>query len=956
MKRATCLLAFLFFISISFSNVFAQGTENFENETAGSTTFTENGQGFTITNGPGETTYDIELVSGAGWNGSAPDNKFIDNSSGLPIQNDGTSFTISTSNGADISMTSVYLFISTRALANPTTTLTITGKKDGAVVYTITKTSGFSNVQTFTPNNGFTFINFASEGGVDNSTTKVDEIIFSTTNNADYIALDNFIYDFEVVEADPPEVLSIAVVGTPPTTATAVNFSVTFNEDAFNVTTTDFSLNTSGTTGTISGISGSGSAYTVAVSGISGEGTIRLDLLGGTDIEDAVGNSPPPAFSAGEVHTVSRCFQETYETISTGASTWSSNGVLFAMSPTTLNIENFANAGANDSDRFLSNATDLGTGKMYTISTPGPELFTVESLEVFLSSNGGTSPTNDGSIVFEGKLSGSTLYTITKNSGFPTTAAGIDNGFSVIDFATAGATDHSLTNIDELKITMGGAFNYIAFDNFEHCEEVTAAAPPIVQSINLVGNPVAVSTAVSFDVVFNEVALNVSSDDFILTTTGSAVGTIASLTGSGNAYTVNINTISGEGSLRLDLKGFTNIQDISGNTPPDPFTSGEVHIVSTCDVETFESLSDDTFAWTTNITPFTTGSANLSVVEFTGAGAGASDRFLDNVNDQGTGKVYSISITDTSFMFLGSMAFYVSSILDGTDPTNDGTLTVRGKLDGVQQFEVIKSSGFPTFIGPEKGFFTWDATTEGGTDYSLTVIDELEIELGGAFQYLAIDNFKFCDCPILDLPISGGDQVECNSGQTLTTTATVNTGETVDWYSEATDGVLVADPSLTGAGNITYYAETRNTATGCTSSARTAVSLTINALPTVTFTALADLPSDTGIQTSQGGGTPSGGVYSGTGVTDDGNGTTYSFDPALAGVGTYTITYAFTDSNGCTASAIDDVNVTLPQSPFITTWQTGASNVSITIPTNPGYVYDYSIDWGDGTVENNVTG
>eukprot|EP00903_Cladosiphon_okamuranus_P000764 g762.t1 len=63
----------------------------------------------------------------------------------------------------------------------------------------------------------------------------------------------------------------------------------------------------------------------------------------------------------------------------------------------------------------------------------------------------------------------------------------------------------------------------------------------------------------------------------------------------------------------------------------------------------------------------------------------------------------------------------------------------------------------------------------------------------------------------------------------------------------------------------------------------------------------------TGVQAGLGGGTPTGGVYSGSGVTDDGNGMTYSFDPAAAGVGVHTITYTNTDGNGCVASASDDV-------------------------------------------------
>ena len=82
-----------------------------------------------------------------------------------------------------------------------------------------------------------------------------------------------------------------------------------------------------------------------------------------------------------------------------------------------------------------------------------------------------------------------------------------------------------------------------------------------------------------------------------------------------------------------------------------------------------------------------------------------------------------------------------------------------------------------------------------------------------------------------------------------------------------------------------------------------------NAFPTVTFTAPADVCIDAGVQTGLGGATPMGGVYSGDGVTDDNNGMTYSFDPALANLGTHTITYSYTDGSGCSESASDDVAV-----------------------------------------------
>jgi PKD repeat protein len=41
---------------------------------------------------------------------------------------------------------------------------------------------------------------------------------------------------------------------------------------------------------------------------------------------------------------------------------------------------------------------------------------------------------------------------------------------------------------------------------------------------------------------------------------------------------------------------------------------------------------------------------------------------------------------------------------------------------------------------------------------------------------------------------------------------------------------------------------------------------------------------------------------------------------------------------------------------FETTWETTTANESVTIPTNSAFDYDYTIDWGDGTIENNQMG
>jgi len=60
---------------------------------------------------------------------------------------------------------------------------------------------------------------------------------------------------------------------------------------------------------------------------------------------------------------------------------------------------------------------------------------------------------------------------------------------------------------------------------------------------------------------------------------------------------------------------------------------------------------------------------------------------------------------------------------------------------------------------------------------------------------------------------------------------------------------------------------------------------------------------------------------------------------------------------GCTPESFTITNTaTPPGTGFITTWETTAANETITIPTRPFETYDYTVDWGDGAVDTNVTG
>jgi hypothetical protein len=110
-----------------------------------------------------------------------------------------------------------------------------------------------------------------------------------------------------------PRVSSILRTNSNPTGAASVNYTVTFSETVTGVDISDFSLTTIGITGaTVSGVTGSGTTYTVTVNTGSGNGTIRLDVTDDDSITDSVGltlggsGAGNGNFTTGEVYTVTR--------------------------------------------------------------------------------------------------------------------------------------------------------------------------------------------------------------------------------------------------------------------------------------------------------------------------------------------------------------------------------------------------------------------------------------------------------------------------------------------------------------------------------------------------------------------------------------------------------------------------------------------------------------------------
>ncbi|MCO5259412.1 MAG: gliding motility-associated C-terminal domain-containing protein [Crocinitomicaceae bacterium] len=149
--------------------------------------------------------------------------------------------------------------------------------------------------------------------------------------------------------------------------------------------------------------------------------------------------------------------------------------------------------------------------------------------------------------------------------------------------------------------------------------------------------------------------------------------------------------------------------------------------------------------------------------------------------------------------------------------------------------------------------------------------------------------------------VNAGTDVSICDGNSTTLTATPSLGGgTFTWspatgLSGTTGATVTASPTATQTYTVTYVRS------GCTTTDQ--VIVTINPLPTPSITAVAPLCEDAAVVSLVGTPSGAGGVFSGAGVSGT------NFNPATAGVGTHTITYDYTDANGCFASTTTSITV-----------------------------------------------
>jgi gliding motility-associated-like protein len=218
-----------------------------------------------------------------------------------------------------------------------------------------------------------------------------------------------------------------------------------------------------------------------------------------------------------------------------------------------------------------------------------------------------------------------------------------------------------------------------------------------------------------------------------------------------------------------------------------------------------------------------------------------------------------------------------------------------------------------------------------------------------------------CDCPTVAAPVfSGTPPTVCVGAPLPNLTVATATGTTVDWYSTATGGTPVTSGSLTftpttglPVGTTTFYAEARNTANNCRSATRTAIAITVIALPQMTRPRDTVLCAGSVVRLPNFSGT-AGATYTWTnsnttiGLAANGTNNIPQFN-ATNVTTRQTATIRVTPAIGACTGAIETFTITVEPQPVFTI-------APATCPGRPSTTYNVSVTLGLGVSVNSSAG
>nr|WP_052170063.1 Ig-like domain-containing protein [Massilia sp. JS1662] len=400
-----------------------------------------------------------------------------------------------------------------------------------------------------------------------------------------------------ILVQDAPSVSSIARVGGAGVAgaATSVDYTVTFSESVTGVDASDFALTATGTaSGHIAAVNGSGSTYTITVDSLAGDGTLRLDLnASGTGIQNGSNVAIGGGYTAGATYTLDHTAPNAPSTpdLTSDSGTSSSDDITAAATPViTGTAESGSTVTLYDTNGTTVLGTTTATGGTWSITAStladGAHTLTAKATDAAGNVSNASSSlavTIDTTAPAGVALSASSLVTANAGSGAAvgtlsasdatavTYALATGNGSNDADNAKFALSGNTLA-IGGSALTAGTYHVYLsatdAAGNVNHvAQTILVQDAPTVSSIARVGGAgvPGAATSVDYAVTFSESVTGVDASDFALTATGTASGHIAAVNGSGSTYTITVDSLAGDGTLRLDLNN-TGTGILNGNS------------------------------------------------------------------------------------------------------------------------------------------------------------------------------------------------------------------------------------------------------------------------------------------------------------------------------------------------------------------------------------------------------
>jgi PKD repeat protein len=302
-----------------------------------------------------------------------------------------------------------------------------------------------------------------------------------------------------------------------------------------------------------------------------------------------------------------------------------------------------------------------------------------------------------------------------------------------------------------------------------------------------------------------------------------------------------------------------------------------------------------------------TGASSYSWVlpgGWTGTSTGTNISAMAGPNG-GVITVYAVNICGTS----PAQTLNVSVNNVGATITPTSALC-NGSCDGT-------ATSSPTGTGPFT--FLWSPGNQTTQNINALCAGSYTLQITGAGGCAGTQTTTVSEPSLITTNTTASLSTVC-SGSCTTLGISVNGGTSPYTYLWQPGNFTTSSPNVCPGSTATFTCTVADL-NSCTSI--DSITISVNSLPTVnmnaqSYTACINSNSDTLT------GTPTGGVFSGQGVTGN------NFDPSAAGQGTWTITYTFTDNNGCSNSAMQSINVGL-----CTGIQNSVSQNGIVIYPNP---------------------